>query len=94
MISLGIEVIIINSVKAIIDDWDPIDLLYHAPDDEYNMEIAEIEQMVKSTGGDVRLLASEIYDLFLRSFGEVTFKTPYSECVSVAKKIIEGTMGR
>ncbi len=35
-----------NSVKTIIDEWDPIDLLAYAPEDEYDFEIKEIEQIL------------------------------------------------
>jgi len=71
-------------VKTIIDDWDPINLLSHAPDDEYHSEIREIECLLNSTK-DYRELAEGIYNIFLKSFGEITFQKTVSECAEIAK---------
>lgn len=36
-------------VKAIIDEWDPADLLAYAPKDEYDLEIQAIVQLLTQT---------------------------------------------
>ena len=54
-------------IKHIIDCWDPIDLLYHAPDDEYCVEIMAIERLCKQTT-NVNSLAAGIYSVFCRAF--------------------------
>ena len=75
-------------VKIIINDWDPINLLSHAPDDEYHSEIAEIENLLILTK-DYLELAKGIYDIFLKSFGEVSFQKTVSECAGIAKEILK-----
>ena len=79
--------IYINSVKAIIDEWDPIDLLCHAPDDEYQFEIARIEYLSKMTIS-TDALAQEIYNTFHESFGDNIFHNTYAECLLIAQKIL------
>jgi pantothenate kinase len=74
------------SVKRIIDEWDPIDLLSHAPDDEYNVEVIEIEEMLKVTK-DLDFIADEIYFVFDKSFRGVFSKTR-GECKEIAKLIL------
>ena len=83
------KVIIISIVKAVIDNWDPINLLSHAPSDEYHSEIEEIEKLLDSTKDHVKL-ATEIYNIFLKSFGSVSFLKTQAECTQIAKKIISG----
>lgn len=75
-------------VKLIIDDWDPINLLSHAPDDEYHPEIEEIEKLINSTK-DYLILAKGIYNIFLISFGKVSFQKTETECIEIAKKLVD-----
>ena len=88
---MGNKVIFINTVKAIIDEWDPIDLLSHAPSDEYHSEIEEVERLLKSTK-NVTELAISIYNVFLESFDADIFQKTQSECILIAQKILSSTM--
>lgn len=74
-------------VKRIIDEWDPIDLLSHAPDDEYHSEIAEIGELL-NLSKDFSELAEGIYQVFSNSFGKDVFCKSRSECAMIAQKII------
>jgi hypothetical protein len=71
----------------IVDDWDPLNLLSHAPDDEYHSEIKKIEQLFESKK-EIDELATGIYNIFLNSFGESSFKKSKLECDVIAQKII------
>ena len=77
-----------GTIKAVIDDWDPIGLLSHAPSDEYHSEIKEIENCISSIAGQVEL-ATEIYNIFIRSFGCDIFQKTLDECTQIANKIWE-----
>jgi len=73
-------------VKAVIDDWDPIELLVHSPNDEYHSEIEEIEATLKTCNDEIAL-ANSIFDIFTRAFSE-TFTKSISECSVIAKRIM------
>ena len=53
-----------NFVKSVINDWDPSELLFHAPDDEYHSEIDEIQHLLRVTD-DSAELAEGIFKVFL-----------------------------
>ncbi len=74
-------------VKRIIDAWDPIDLLSHAPDDEYHSEIEEIRYLLRMTDDSVEL-AEGIFDVFVESFGEDTFIKSKEECKWIAQTLL------
>lgn len=76
-----------NDIKKIINDWDPIDLLSHAPDDEYHSEIKEIEKLLETTKSYTDL-AEGIYNIFITFFGNNTFKKSKFECILIAQKIL------
>jgi len=80
-------VISISSTKAIIDKWDPIDLLFHAPPDEYDSEVAEIEHLLKTATSNDEL-AQGIYKIFHESFGDNVFQKTYADCSLIAQKIL------
>ena len=44
-----------RSVKAIINQWDPADLLMHAPENEYHSEIEAIESFVATCSDIIAL---------------------------------------
>ena len=79
-----------NSVKTIIDEWDPIDLLAYAPEDEYDFEIKEIEQIL-ALQVDVDQLAVEIFRVFTEEFGTEEFKKSLEECRNIAGKTLGKT---
>jgi len=82
------KVIFINTVKLIIDAWDPIELFPYAPNDEYHSEIREIEQLLDSIKYKEEL-ADGIYSIFMESFGKHTFHKTKNECAMIAQKILD-----
>jgi hypothetical protein len=75
-------------VSQIINEWDPIDLLSHAPTDEYEIEIKLIiDSLEKSRTTDE--LANNIYEIFSKRFGTDVFTKQYQECIEVAKKLLQ-----
>lgn len=80
----------IRIIKSIIDDWDPIDIMSFSPNDEYEPEILEIEQWLCATN-DVNELGEGIYHVFQFYFDDL-FHESQSDCVIIAKSIIEALM--
>lgn len=74
-------------VKRIIDKWDPIDLLSHAPDDEYHSEIEEIRYLLHMTD-DSGKLAEGIFHVFVEAFGKDTFNKSKDECEHIAQILL------
>lgn len=74
-------------VKTIIDKWDPIELLSHAPNDEYHSEIKEIEYLLSLTNDPIEL-SNSIYEIFVESFGKDVFRKTKSECTQIAQMIL------
>jgi hypothetical protein len=75
-----------QGIASIINSWDPIGLMVHAPDDEYNPEVDEIMVLIRATSDD-ESLAQGIYQVFLRQFGDDTFHKSVEDCVRVAREI-------
>lgn len=74
-------------VKRVIDEWDPIDLLFHAPDDEYHSEIEEIQHLLSITD-DSEELAEGIFNVFVDSFGKDTFIKSKEDCKQIAQTLL------
>ncbi|MDO4398066.1 MAG: DUF1871 domain-containing protein [Oscillospiraceae bacterium] len=72
-------------IKKEIDKWDPIDLLNHAPLNEYDSESKEILLKFQN---NIEQNGTVIYEVFSKAFG-ITFTKSVDECVSIAKKIME-----
>ena len=81
-----------EKVKAIIDGWDPVDLLTccHCPSDEYDDISMELAQML-AFDTDVETLKNDIYNIFVRDFDAGTFDKSPQECETIARKIIGNT---
>ena len=63
-----------DKVKAVIDEWDPIELLsIHCPSDEYDEISMELSQILMCNV-DVDVLSVEIYNLFVQAFETSTLK--------------------
>ncbi len=75
------------SVKEIIDWWDPIDLISHAPGDEYHSEVEKVEDLLRITK-DHEVIADGILTIFLNAFGEDVFKKTKQDCIEIANKIL------
>ena len=74
-------------IKRIINEWDPIDLLHHAPDDEYHIAIDIIRELIKLTSNEHEL-SRAIYSIFVAFYNEDNFLKPKSESLEMARKII------
>ena len=83
-----------EKVKAIIDGWDPVDLLTccHCPSDEYDDISMELAQIL-TFDTDVETLKNDIYNIFVRDFNAGTFDKSPQECETIARKIIENLHG-
>lgn len=82
-------------VKKIIDDWDPIDLLSHAPADEYEAEVNDILKVLAKTNS-IDELSIEIHKVFVNWFGEdkmLVKKYSIENCKPIAIKIREKIYG-
>lgn len=77
----------INFVKRVINEWDPIGLLCHAPEDEYCLEIAEIQELTCQTS-DPEVLTEGIHTIFVNSFGKDVFDKSKEECKHVALSLL------
>ena len=75
------------SVREIIDQWDPVDLLSIAPGDEYHSEIEEVEELLRVTR-DCEVIADGIFTIFLNAFGEDVFTKTKQDCIEIAKRIL------
>ncbi|AIF51661.1 DUF1871 family protein [Pelosinus sp. UFO1] len=69
-----------DELTEIINAWDPTNLMLHAPDDEYNLEIKMIEELLKTTSSEEEL-AKGIPNIFLETCGD--------ECITIARKILK-----
>jgi len=76
-------------VTTIINNWDPIDLLPYAPQDEYHVEIDLIVKLMDGIK-DINELAVGIYNIFIKEFGGDVFTESLDQCTDVAKKILHG----
>lgn len=72
-------------IKKEIEKWDPIDLLNHAPSDEYDTESREVLLKFQH---NIEQNGMIIYEVFSKAFG-TTFTKSVDECVCIAKKIME-----
>jgi len=79
-----------NNIKSIIENWDPIDLLSHAPDDEYNSEIEDIQRLLLVTTNCDELTEGIIH-IFEKSFGKENFNKSKDECRQIARIILKET---
>lgn len=79
----------INTISEIINNFDPLDLMPFAPQDEYYTEIKEIYNFIQNNSHcDVDTLARQIYTIFLNNLGAEVFTKRMQECKEVAQKIL------
>jgi hypothetical protein len=74
-------------VAKIINEWDPIDLLFFCPKDEYEDEINLISETIDENTS-VEKLADKVNAIFIKMFGVGVFTKDINECIDVAKKIL------
>ena len=77
-----------HKLTEIINAWDPTNLMLHAPDDEYNLEIKMIGELLKTTSSEEEL-AEGIQSIFLETCGDEFFKKNFEECITIARKILK-----
>lgn len=77
-----------RAVEEAINRWDPINLLSHAPKDEYSKEISCITQML-SFAKAPKKLAEVIYNEFQKKFGADVFKKEFDSCLIIAEEILK-----
>ena len=77
-------------VLSIISEWDSINLMSHAPDDEYEPEVDEI---MGALGEPIapELLAAVIQAVFLQQFREDRFLCSKDECLMIAERILSSS---
>lgn len=74
-------------VKKIIDEWDPLDLLSHAPADEYHSEIEKVRSLLDLEDNATEL-AEGIFQVFIESFGSENFPKSMAECEQIALALL------
>ena len=80
--------IMINRIKTIINNWDPVNLFPHAPDDEYSSEINKICSFIEDNKDHaLDKLGQEILKIFIDSFGKDIFLKTSEQCKEIACKI-------
>ena len=57
-----------NDIKKVINEWDPINLLYISPEDEYETEIREIRNKALISDINTKKLSLEIKNIFINIF--------------------------
>lgn len=79
-----------NTVKRIIDDWDPVNLLItHAPPDEYDGESKKIFAVISNNPNiGIDELSCLIYSIFTKAFGGDVFKQTKKDCEVIAQNMI------
>lgn len=73
-------------IKFFINDWDPLNLMSHAPSDEYDGECEKIMELFKRNQQNLDKI---IYAVFVESFGRTSFNKSIGECEIIAKKILD-----
>jgi hypothetical protein len=76
-----------DKTLQVINEWDPMNFLSHAPDDEYEEEVKLINELLEQTN-DAHEAAIGIKAIFTMMFEE-DFKKSYEDCLTIAKKILE-----
>lgn len=79
-----------DKLTEIINNWDPTNLMAHAPDDEYELEVERINELLMKTEDEYEL-AKGIKNIFLETCGPEFFKKDFRECLGVARKILKET---
>jgi hypothetical protein len=68
-----------NKTLKVINEWDPMKFLSHAPEDEYEEEVKLINELLTQTN-DVNEFAIGIQSIFTRMFEE-DYKKSYEDCL-------------
>ena len=74
------------TVKDVINEWDPINLLAHAPSDEYHTEIDAITKALMNCD-EINNLADKLMRIFTEAF-DGTFVSSKQDSLDVARKLL------
>jgi hypothetical protein len=77
-------------VTKAVNEFDPLDLLPYAPQDEYDAEIKEIISFLENNKEyNIDSLATKIADVKKKTLGEDIFNKSIDDCYLVAHKILD-----
>lgn len=76
-----------SDILEIINEWDPMNFLTHAPDDEYEEEAKLVNELLNATCNSDEL-ADGIYGVFRRMFGN-DFRKTREDCQLIAEKLLK-----
>ena len=77
-----------NIIKAVINNWDPVNLFPNAPDNEYLSEIGKIYSFIKNNKNhNFNELGQKILEIFIESFGDDLFLETLEQCKEIAYEI-------
>jgi hypothetical protein len=76
-----------EKIAAIINEWDPVELLIFCPPDEYKQEIDMVTELWKTTKS-LQTFARGIQKIFIYQFDSDIFNRDFSERLVIAKKIL------
>ncbi len=78
-----------EKIKVIINNFDPLEVLPYAPDDEYDFEVDKISKyFIENENCTYKHLGKFIYNLFMEQLTESAFFHTLEQCEEVAKSIL------
>lgn len=80
----------LKKILEIINSWDPINIGKICPQDEYLLEVSEIEEFLdKNANISAKQLSKFISNLFSEKFGNDIFRVDENKIIEILKEIIE-----
>ena len=76
-----------SAIKSAIDEWNPYNLLLHAPADEFESEAAMCAAKIQPTDS-VEKIAQVVADVFSKAFGDPQ-SFSVANCMGVATAILK-----
>lgn len=78
-----------NIICKIINEWDPVGIKPLTPDDEYIVEVSEIESVIsKDMNISEKSLSEIISTIFIKNFGKEVFVSSSKDVEKIALKIL------
>ena len=78
-----------NIICKIINEWDPVGIKSLTPDDEYIVEVNEIESAIlKDMNISEKSLSEIISTIFIKNFGKDVFVSSSKDVEKIASKIL------
>ena len=78
-----------NVICKIINEWDPVGIKPLTPDDEYIVEVNEIESAIlKDMNISEKSLSEIIGTIFIKNFGKDVFVSSSKDVEKIASKIL------